>query len=218
MKVKYDFCTMQILLVAATANEIELFINSYPNIDILVTGVGVPATMYQLQKRLQADEYDFVIQAGIAGSFTDEIKLGETVLVKQDTFGDLGIEEKQIFTPVTNSGLVNGHEFPYADGWLMNMAGIPKQSILKAVKGVTVNKVTDDLIQKQQLITAFNPQIETMEGAALHYVCLQEEIPFIQLRSISNYVGERDKRKWKMKEAFENLNTELEKLINQLTD
>lgn len=209
---------MQILLVAATANEIELFINSYPNVDILVTGVGVPATMYQLQKRLYAEDYDFVIQAGIAGAFSDEIILGETVLVKQDAFGDLGIEEKHIFTSITNSGLVNGHDFPYADGWLMNMASIPKQSVLKAVKGVTVNKVTDDILQKQQLITAYNPQIETMEGAALHYVCLQEEIPFVQLRSISNYVGERDKRKWKIKEAFENLNTELEILINQLTD
>jgi futalosine hydrolase len=31
-----------------------------------------------------------------------------------------------------------------------------------------------------------------MEGAALHFVCLQEDISFIQLRAISNFVGERD--------------------------
>lgn len=208
---------MQILLVAATANEIELFINSYSNVDILLTGVGAPATMYQLQKRLHAEDYDFVIQAGIAGAFNTELQLEETVLVKQDTFGDLGTEEKHVFTPCTKSGLINAHDFPYADGWLMNMAGIPKDTNLKTVKAVTVNKVTDDVLQKQQLITAYNPQIETMEGAALHYVCLHEEIPFVQLRSISNYVGERDKRKWKIKEAFENLADELDILINQLT-
>lgn len=217
MRGKYDFCSMQILLVAATANEIELFINTYPNVDILVAGVGVPATMYHLQKKLNEEEYDFVIQAGIAGAFSAELELGETVLVKQDAFGDLGTEEKHIFTPITNSGMINGHDFPYADGWLMNMAGIPKQTHLKTVKAVTVNKVTDDIVQKQQLITAYNPQIETMEGAALHYVCLHEEIPFVQLRTISNYVGERDKRKWKIKEAFENHAEELDKLINQLT-
>ena len=57
-----------------------------------------------------------------------------------------------------------------------------------------------------------------MEGAALHYICLQEEIPFVQIRTVSNYVGERDKTKWKIKEAFENLNDELLKLIDQLTD
>jgi len=31
-------------------------------------------------------------------------------------------------------------------------------------------------------------------------------------------VGERDKSKWKIKEAFENLNTELTMLIRQLKD
>jgi len=209
---------MQILLVAATANEIELFINTYPNVDILVTGVGVPATMYRLQSRLWKDDYDFVIQAGIGGAFSNELELGQVVFVKQDTFGDLGIEEKHVFTPATVSGLIHAHTFPYADGWLINSNGIPKSSTLKSVKAVTVNTVTDDIVKKQQLITAYNPQVETMEGAALHYICMLEEIPFVQLRSISNYVGERNKSKWKIKEAFENLNTELVTLINQLTD
>ncbi len=209
---------MQILLTAATANEIELFINIYPNIDILITGIGVPSTMYHLQKRLHQVDYDIIIQAGITGAFSDELNLAETVLVKQDTFGDLGTEEKDLFTPCIASGLINPNEFPFADGWLINSTGIPKTSILKSVKAVTVNKVSDSIIQKQQLLDAFYPQIESMEGAALHYICLQEEIPFVQIRTVSNYVGERDKTKWKINEAFENLNDELLKLIDQLTD
>ena len=52
-----------------------------------------------------------------------------------------------------------------------------------------------------------------MEGAALHYVCLSEKIPFLQLRSVSNYVGERDKSKWALREAIMNLNIELQRLI-----
>ncbi len=52
-----------------------------------------------------------------------------------------------------------------------------------------------------------------MEGAAFHYVCLQEEVKFLQLRSISNAVGERDKKQWKMKEAIISLNIELDKLV-----
>ena len=56
-----------------------------------------------------------------------------------------------------------------------------------------------------------------MEGAVLHYICLQEDIPFLQLRSISNYVGERDKTRWKIKEAVDNLNAELLNIISQLT-
>ena len=57
-----------------------------------------------------------------------------------------------------------------------------------------------------------------MEGAALHYVCLHEKIPFLQLRTVSNYVGERNKTKWNIADAFENLNLELVTLINQITD
>ena len=208
---------MQILLTAATENEIKLFSNTYSNIDILITGVGVPSTMYHLQKRLQQVDYDFVIQAGIAGTFSDEISLAETVLVKQDTFGDLGTEEKLLFTPCIASGLINPNEFPFANGWLINAEGIPKNPTLKIVKAVTVNKVSDSIIQKQQLVNSFNPQIESMEGAALHYVCLHEKIPFLQIRTISNYAGERDKTKWKIKEAVENLNKELSMLVNQLT-
>ena len=52
-----------------------------------------------------------------------------------------------------------------------------------------------------------------MEGAAFHYVCLQQKINFLQIRGISNMVGERDKTKWKIKKAIENLNNELLKII-----
>jgi futalosine hydrolase len=209
---------MQILLIAATPGEIELFINTYPNVDILVTGVGTPATIYNLQKKLQQSEYDFIIQAGIAGSFSNDLNLAETVLVKQDTFGDIGAEEKRVYTPFFTSGLINGREFPYADSWLINRSdGLLKNITLKWVKGITVNKVSDSFLQKLQLIDAFEPQVETMEGAAMHYVCLQENIPFVQIRSISNYVGDRDKQKWKIHAAFENLNTELTSLIQELS-
>jgi len=43
--------------------------------------------------------------------------------------------------------------------------------------------------------------------------CLQKEIPFLQIRGISNYVGERDKSKWKMEEAIDNLCNSLEDIL-----
>ena len=53
-----------------------------------------------------------------------------------------------------------------------------------------------------------------MEGAAFHFVCLQQNIPFLQLRSISNKVGERNKTKWNLIEAIVNLNRELIDLVD----
>ena len=112
--------------------------------------------------------------------------------------------------------MFNKNEFPFENGWLVNKNKILQQSTLEVVKAVTINKVTDKGSIKQQLIDSFNPDIETMEGAALHYVCLHQNIPFIQLRAISNYVGERDKTKWKIDLAISNLHNELIKLLKQL--
>ena len=97
---------------------------------------------------------------------------------------------------------------------MLNTHEYLRHSGLPAVKAITVNKLSDSELQKQQYIIAFDADIESMEGAALHYVCLQENIPFLQIRSVSNYIGERDKTKWKLKEAIENLNSELISLIN----
>ena len=55
-----------------------------------------------------------------------------------------------------------------------------------------------------------------MEGAALHFVCLQQKISFIQIRSVSNYVGERNKSSWKMEEAINQLNKTLITFLQQL--
>jgi futalosine hydrolase len=209
---------MQILLIAATAQEIEPFTCSNNQLDVLITGVGVPSTMYHLQKRIHQLDYDYIIQAGIAGGFNSDMELGKVVLVQQDSFADLGIEEKGNYNPIFNTGFADKDAFPFADGWLVN----PHETFLKTglpkVKAVTVNKVSDSELQKQQFLSSFNPDIESMEGAALHYVCLQEAVPFLQIRAISNYVGQRDKTKWKIKEAIKNLNTELQILINGLTN
>lgn len=209
---------MQILLVAATEPEIRPFIEANTGIDVLVSGVGLPSAMYHLQKRMQQLDYDLIIQAGIAGSFSRNIELGQTVWVGQDTFGDLGTEEKENFSSIFDSGLAGKNEFPFTDGWLVNNSDLTKKINLNAATAVTVNKVTDSQLQAQQIIKRFDPDIESMEGAALHYICLQENIPFIQIRVISNFVGERDKTKWKIKEAINNLNAELLNLINKLTD
>ena len=66
------------------------------------------------------------------------------------------------------------------------------------------------------MMRKYNVMVESMEGAAFHYVCLQEYIPFVQLRAVSNFVGERDKTKWQMREAIENLNRELIALLRPL--
>ena len=66
---------------------------------------------------------------------------------------------------------------------------------------VAVNAGTKTTIEKR--IKKFKADIETMEGAALHYVCLQNNIPFLQIRTISNYVEIRNKDNWNIPLALQ---------------
>lgn len=205
---------MKILVVAATQFEIEPFIKLNPECDVLICGVGIPSTVYHLTKKLIEEKYGFIIQAGIGGSFFKELKMGEVVAVGQDAFADIGATENKKIKTIFQLGLGDENEFPFKNGWLVNTSAILKTTVLDKVNAVTVNMINDRKKQIKHLKNNFAVDIESMEGAAFHYVCLQQNIPFLQIRSISNKVGERDKKKWKIKEAVENLNSELQKLVD----
>lgn len=213
----YEICKMKILVVAATQHEIEPFIKQHPAFEVLICGVGIPSTVYHLTKRLLQDKYEMVIQAGIAGSFSKKIKNGDVIFVTQDAFADIGVEENKKFKSIFQMKLADKNKFPFTNGWLINTTEFLFPDI-KKVKGVTLNKISERKKQTQRLIKMYKADIESMEGAAFHYVCLQQKVPFLQLRSISNKVGERDKIKWKIKEAIEKLNLELKKLIDSINN
>lgn len=212
-----EIYAMQILLIAAAEMEIAPLLAENLFADTLITGVGAPDAMYHLLKRVNQIDYDLVIQAGICGSFSKDNNLGSCVLVKQDTFADLGIYEKNNFYSVFDMGFAAPDNFPYKNGWLINEHAVIDKIDLKKVKGITLNTVSDKPEPANVFMQKYSPDVESMEGAVLHYVCLQQNIPFLQVRSISNFAGERDKSKWKMKEAIHNLNITLKQIINQLT-
>jgi futalosine hydrolase len=210
---------MHILLTSSTEKEIKPFLlsglkeDSTHKIDILITGVGIPVAMFHLTKAVLQKKYDLVIQAGIAGTFNKKIKPSEVVIVSQDTFAEAGAKEGGKIISLFNMGLQDANEYPYQNGWLINNHELVNSKRYKVASAVTISTITDDKKHIKQLVRSFSADIESMEGAVLHYVCLQQNIPFIHLRAISNKVGERDKRKWKMKKAITNLNKELNDLL-----
>jgi futalosine hydrolase len=210
---------MNWLLAAATTKEISPFLNYYRNsgdnadIDVLITGIGLPATSYSLTKQLGMKRPDLVLQAGIAGCFDKNILQGSVVVVKQDTIADLSVIENKELKTMFDLGLIKPNQFPFRNGWLMNPhKDILGKTRLKMVKAISVNHITTARQISNLYQRTFQPVIESMEGAALHHVCLMEKIPFLQIRGISNYIGERNKTKWNIKDAITNLNQEIIKL------
>ncbi|MEO6812797.1 MAG: futalosine hydrolase [Ginsengibacter sp.] len=206
---------MKVLIVAATQFEIEPFLQRNATTDFLITGIGIPATIFHLTNKLLEKNYDLVINAGIAGSFNDKISLAEVVFVKEDTFGDIGILENGNFNTLFESGFGNANDFPFTNGGLINNNADAAKLNLPFAKAITVNRITDNVLELNNMQQKFSADIESMEGAAFHYVCLQKKISFLQIRAISNRVGERNKDNWEMKLAIRNLNNELLKLINE---
>ena len=213
---------MNILLIAATAKEIEPFFEYYrntrktQNIDILITGIGLTATTYRLLKQLQIKRPDLVIQAGVAGCFDRKIPLGTVVAVKRETIADQSVIELKKLKTLFDLRLIHHDQFPFKKGWLENNNETLKKLKLKKVNAISVNEITTSKQRVRFYEASFQPAIESMEGAALHYTCLMEKIPFIQLRSISNYIAERDKTKWDMKRSIINLNKALVHLVETI--
>lgn len=224
---------MKILLIAATEAEIAPLIEyiepfrtsangqkyAFGNADIslLITGVGTAATAYNLTKQLAKNHYDMVLQAGVGGAFSNSIAIGDVVVVERERFADLGAEDNGEYIDIFDLGLLQANEKPFTDKCLeAPEVNLLKGLELKKVSGVTVNTVSGSTGTIQRIIDMYSPDVESMEGAAMHYVCLLEGVPFVQIRAISNYVEPRDKSKWKMGKAIKNLNDVLKTFSDSL--
>ena len=189
--------TSEILLVSAS--EMEMLHEPIGKVDKLVTGVGMIASTYQLTKHLASRKYDLVLDIGIAGAFGSELTLGTVVQVVADQLVELGVEDKGNFIPADKMDLVSSDQVHFSTA--MRIAG------LAAVNGITVNRVHGSAESIERVVKQFNPDIESMEGAAIAYVCQQFGIPWVQIRAISNRVEPRNRDAWNIPLAIENLHT-----------
>ena len=137
--------------------------------------------------------------------------------MKDDFVGDIGVTENKVWKDLFDLKLDKPHDVPYEKKSLPN-PWLQQYNILRlpTKKAVTVNTITTEKNKIDLYQGRYKAALESMEGAALHYICRDVNIPFIQIRSVSNYVGERNKAHWKMKEAIYQLNETLLQYIEAL--
>lgn len=211
---------MKLIVAAATEAEIQplatwLKETGRKDVEILITGIGLFSTAYALGKRLSAEKPALIIQAGIAGTFRHHLPLGTAALVEKEYFADLGAEDNGLFRDLFHIGLWKHDQHPFTHDYLLNpfdrvpdqLAGLPRMT------GVSVNTVSGEAATIARLEQQYQPGLESMEGAAFHYACLLENVPFLQLRTVSNYVEQRDKSKWDIPLAVRQLNELLRKTV-----
>lgn len=211
---------MRILIVSATELEIKHLKNQSfkaHTVDFLITGFGVTAMTYSLTKHLNNHNYDLIFNAGIAGDLNNKFKIGEIVHVAKDTFGDLGSNMNGEFLTQFEKKWINENNFPYKHGFLeSNFIKSNFLNEIKSVKGITVNTISNKPEILRSRREKFNADIETMEGAAFMYVCLNENIECVQIRAISNKMIENELFKLDIENSVPKLNSFIVDFINSI--
>lgn len=206
---------MSILVTAATEAEMMPFSNRFPEAEILITGVGASACSFELTKVLLKKKYSQVIQVGIAGA-NDESKIGQAFLVTKDCFADVGVWEKENRYSVFDMGFAESDTPPFENGWIVNHHPVLMNSKYSLATAISVNTITDREDWNQLMKQKYGAELESMEGAAFHFVCQKLQVPYLQIRGVSNRIGERDKSKWKISEAINNSCELLANIYQQL--
>ncbi len=217
---------MKILIVAATRFEVQPLLNQMESqsdssgnlivctykkseICILITGIGMVATAYFLGKVLNR-EYDLALNMGICGSFNRNLEIGTVVNVYEDCFSELGAEDGNSFLSIVELKLSGISKVSNNTSQISNAA----IEMLPKVNGITVNTVHGNEDSIEKTVHKFHPIVESMEGAAFMFACEKQEVQYIQIRAVSNYVERRNKETWDIPLAIENLNTKILEILN----
>ena len=163
-----------------------------PRVDVRLTGVG-PYRCAAVTAAVCAERPDWIVLAGIAGCYPESgVKVGECVLVETERTADVGSFSEGAFT----DKFAERYGCPYVERF----------SRWPLVASNSVSAAASPFVRRDGV------QIENMEGAALFRVCKEFGIPFLELRSLSNRVGDPFAR-WEIGRATEELARALVSLL-----
>jgi futalosine hydrolase len=167
------------------------------------------ATAYYTGKIID-DTFDAAFNVGICGSFNKYLEIGTVVNVYEDVFSELGAENGADFLSMDELALTATTKITNFKYGAINQI----LELLPKVNGITVNTVHGNEENINKVFDKFHPMVESMEGAAFMFVCENENIPYAQIRSVSNFVELRNKDKWNIPLAIDNLNKKLIEIID----
>ena len=179
--------------------------------DLIITGPSVINAAHTLTIALTKNRPKIIIQAGYAGIFKEpNLLTGDIAIATKERYIHTGVESSlnymvpddlpfELIDKVssTKSGIYyfNKKYTDHAYEILINSNLAKKCSIAKGLI-ITVSTITSTQKTAARLSKVFSPLMEAMEGAACAHVASLYDLPFIEIRSGSNFVGERDKKKW----------------------
>lgn len=207
MKGRMNVQYKKVLIVTAVNAEKEAVlagITTKRDIDVIVGGVGVAEAAVHTAFALAVKEYDYVINAGIGGGFEGQATIGMVALANRVVAGDLGAETAEGFCNIDTLGF--GSATIEIERDLLKRA---EQALLQAnlpfqIGPIMTNSTVTGTATTAEIHAKRLPGVvaEAMEGFGVGTAAKIKEIPFLEIRTISNMVGPRDKDAWRIGDAL----------------
>ncbi len=201
----------KILIVVATPLEAK-YLPELPNSRTIISGIGAVNAALSTQAAILQNKPDLVLSVGIAGAYSQSgLAFTDCIVSSQMVYAGLGVQ---------NGSRVEALGFPITEGIYQILPAWQHAKAFadtaKLEYGVitTVETVTTDTDRANAIQTQFNAAAEAMEGAGIAQAALRYNIPTLELRSISNMVG--DRQNWQLQAALERLAQILEDNWEQL--
>lgn len=188
------------------------------DLGVRTIGVGKVAAAANCTELLRAnDGVRAVLLFGVAGAFprahrdsAPPVAVGELAIVSHDQLGDEGVETPDGFLDLGSMQLSDCGPF-VSDPRLAKAA--VEQLSAPLVHGVTVSSCSGTDASSQRISARCRADVESMEGAAVGFVCRQYEVPMLQLRAVSNWTGDRDQGEWNLGAAIDVVQAAVRRLM-----
>jgi futalosine hydrolase len=215
-----------VLLIGAT--ELEVTLLRQTGFPVVVTGIGAVNAAHALTTHLMSGtKPSLVIQAGVAGAFVPAgIPVGSVVLADTEIYGDMGVLTTAGWQPMEAIGIplvaardgqpARFNYFPLDAKLVARAEEVAGADLARTGPFLTLSIVTGVRALGDELYERFGALCESMEGAAAAQICALHDVPFLEVRGISNLVEDRDREKWRLREAAEAAQKIALKLAEQL--
>lgn len=182
-------------------------------VTLLETGIGAVNAAQALTATLQDGHPTLVLQIGVGGAYlSSELSVGDLAIATEENYGDLGILTPHGWQPADAIGIpILEKDRSYFNRFPLDPSRVARAEALVrdivwdtsspevcAGPFVTVQKCSGQTSTGNELAARFNAICETMEGAAAAHLCTLYEIPFLELRGISNRVEDRSRETWNL--------------------
>ncbi|MFL6113736.1 MAG: futalosine hydrolase [Catenulispora sp.] len=199
----------EFLLAAAVEAEREALQRRAHGLTVIVTGAGPAAAATGAAWVLATEPYELAVSVGIGGGFAPRAPVGSVVVSTRVAAADLGADSPDGFLPVEDLGFAPRVEQP-DEGWGKRITAALSGAGLNVVNGavLTVSTATGTAERAAELIARYpDAAAEAMEGFGVASAAAMAELPFVEIRAISNAIGPRDRDAWRIDAALEALST-----------